>query len=170
MGNDASYYKYGEKMSRLFQPELVKIVDGFASKSACLEYLTNLLAESGCLSFPDRFLAAVKGREEIMSTGIGKGVAIPHARDLTVSHLKSAVCLAREPLEFQSVDDLPVQMVFMIAVPQSSSREYMQILRSMSEYLRQDVNRKALLNSKNETELYTHVLKIEDLIADSLRA
>lgn len=157
-------------MNQLFQPELVKIVDGFSGKSACLEYLATLLAESGALSFPDRFLAAVKGREEIMSTGIGKGVAIPHARDLTVNSLKIAVCLIREPLEFQSVDELPVQLVFMIAVPQSSNKEYMRILRSLSEYLRQSENRAILLNSTQETELYTHVLKIEDLIAASLHA
>ncbi len=157
-------------MNRLFQPELIKIVDGFESKSACLDYLTKLLAESGCLSFPDRFLAAVKGREEIMSTGIGKGVAIPHARDLTVASLRIAVCMIRQPLEFQSVDDLPVQLVFMIAVPQSSNKEYMKILRSLAEYLRQSENRNQLLNSTDEAELYTHVQKIEDLISRSLHS
>ncbi len=62
--------------------------------------MANLLSESGCLSFPDRFLAAVKGREEIMSTGIGKGIAIPHARDLTVSCLRIAVCLVKQDLAF----------------------------------------------------------------------
>ncbi len=157
-------------MNRLFQPELVKIVKGFQTKSECLTYLTSLLEKSGCLSFPDRFLAAVKGREDIMSTGIGKGVAIPHARDLTVNCIKVAVCLIREPLEFESVDDLPVQLVFMIAVPQSSSKEYMKILRSLSEYLRQSENRNALINSTNETELYHDVLKIEDIIVDSINA
>lgn len=155
-------------MDRLFLPELVKIVDSFPSKMACLEYMTELLATSGSLSFPDRFLAAVKGREEIMSTGIGKGVAIPHARDLTVTHLHAAACLIREPLEYQSVDDLPVQLVFMIAVPQSSNREYMRILRSLSEYLRQDANRADLLRSTNESGLYEHVLKIEELLAASI--
>jgi fructose-specific phosphotransferase system IIA component len=155
-------------MNRLFQPELVRIVDGFTSKSECLDFLASLLAESGCLSFPDRFLAAVKGREDIMSTGIGKGIAIPHARDLTVSHLQIAVCLIHEPLEFQSVDDLPVQLVFMIAVPQSSSKEYMKILRSLSEYLRKSENRDTLINAKDETELYHDVLKIETILTDSI--
>jgi len=157
-------------MNRLFQPDLVRIVDGFETKNACLDYLTTLLADSGCLSFADRFLAAVKGREEIMSTGIGKGVAIPHARDLTVSCLKIAVCLIQEPLEFDSVDNLPVQLVFMIAVPQSSNKEYMRILRSLSEYLRQIENRNQLIQAKDETELYHEVIKIEDIIADSLHS
>ncbi|MCB5247728.1 MAG: PTS sugar transporter subunit IIA [Candidatus Cloacimonetes bacterium] len=157
-------------MNRLFQLELVKIADGFQTKSECLTYLTALLAESGCLSFPDRFLAAVKGREDIMSTGIGKGIAIPHARDLTVSCMKVAVCLIRQPLEFESVDDLPVQLVFMIAVPQSASKEYMKILRSLSEYLRQSENRDTLINATSETELYNDVLKIEEIITDSINS
>lgn len=155
---------FGEMMNRLFQPELVRIVDKFDTKGQCLEFLTQLMADSGCLSFPDRFLAAVKGREEIMSTGIGKGVAIPHARDLTVNCLRIAVCMLREGLDFQSVDNQPVRLVFMIAVPQSSNKEYMKILRSLSEYLRQDANRDLLNRASSERELFEYVHQIEDHI------
>ena len=119
-------------MSKLFRPELVKIVEKFENKSECLDYMAALLSDCGCLSFPDRFLAAVKGREEIMSTGIGRGIAIPHARDLTVNCLQIAVCMVRKEMEFTSVDGLPVRLIFMIAVPQSSNQDYMKILRSLS--------------------------------------
>ncbi len=156
--------KTGEKMNRLFQPELVRIVDRFDTKNACLEYMTELLAASGCLSFPDRFLAAVKGREEIMSTGIGRAVAIPHARDLTVSCLRVAVCMLNEGLDFMAIDHEPVRLVFMIAVPQSSNREYMKILRSLSEYVREEENRAILISSTDERELFEHVSSIEDII------
>ncbi|HOI01814.1 MAG TPA: PTS sugar transporter subunit IIA, partial [Candidatus Cloacimonas acidaminovorans] len=144
-------------MNKLFMPELVKIVEKFENKNACLQYMANLLSESGCLSFPDRFLAAVKGREEIMSTGIGKGIAIPHARDLTVSCLRIAVCLVKQDLDFSSVDNLPVHLVFMIAVPQSSNQDYMKILRSLSEFLRREENRETLLQAKDERDLYEKV-------------
>ena len=117
-----------------------------------------------------RRMAAVKGREDIMSTGIGKGVAIPHARDLTVTCIKIAVCLVREPLKFDSVDDLPVQLVFMIAVPQKAGKEYMKILRSLSEYLRNGENRNTLINATCERELYHDVLTIEEVITDSINA
>jgi mannitol/fructose-specific phosphotransferase system IIA component (Ntr-type) len=151
-------------MTKLFTKNLVKMVDRFADKAECLEYMSNLLSESGCMQFPDRFLAAVKGREEIMSTGIGRGVAIPHARDLMVNTLRIAVCLIHEPLEFQSVDDEPVRIVIMIAVPQNSNPEYMKILRSISEYLRQDDKRLMLLESKTDEELFTQVSEIEHVI------
>ncbi|HPF08652.1 MAG: PTS sugar transporter subunit IIA [Candidatus Cloacimonetes bacterium] len=155
-------------MSTLFKPELARIVERFESKGDCLNYMTELLSESGCLSFPDRYLAAVKGREEIMSTGIGRGIAIPHARDLTVNCLKIAVCKLDNPLDFNSVDNQPVNLVFMIAVPQSSNHQYMQILRSLSEHLRQDQNRAVLLRATTDRELYNYVHEIENIIGKSL--
>jgi len=140
------------------------MVDQFEDKNQCLDYMARLLSESGCLQFPDRFLAAVKGREEIMSTGIGREVAIPHARDLMVNTLRIAVCLLREPLEFQALDNAPVKVVFMIAVPQNSNQQYMMILRSIAEYLKQDDKRQELIGSQNEEELFSKVSEIEHVI------
>ncbi len=157
-------------MNRLFDSDLVRIVDRFETKAECLDFLVNMLSETGCLSFPDRFAAAVKGREEIMSTGIGREVAIPHARDLTVSCLRVAVVKINSPLEFVSVDDKPVRLVFMIAVPQNSNQEYMKILRSLSEYLRQDSKRNEILSSQSEKELFGYVHEIEDIILEHLGA
>ena len=151
-------------MNALFTPELVRIVDAFDSKNDCLDYMAKLLAGSGCLHFPDRYIAAVKGREDIMSTGIGRGIAIPHARDLTVSCMKIAVCRIKTPLDYQSVDDQPVNLVFMIAVPQNSNQEYMRILRNLSEFLRQDENRAQLLGANSDMELFQYVYAMEDNI------
>nr|MDK2850888.1 hypothetical protein [Candidatus Cloacimonadota bacterium] len=155
-------------MKALTTPELVRIVDSFEDKNECLEYMANLLASSGCLNFPDRYLSAVKGREEIMSTGIGRGIAIPHARDLTVNCMKIAVCRIRTPLNFNSVDEQPVSLVFMIAVPQNSNQEYMLILRNLSEYLRQERNRAKLLGANSDMELYQYVKAMEDIIIASV--
>ncbi|MDD2513465.1 MAG: PTS sugar transporter subunit IIA [Proteiniphilum sp.] len=155
-------------MEQLFEFRLVKLIEQFESKNTCLEYMTEMLAESGALSFPDRFLSAVRGREEIMSTGIGRGVAIPHARDLTVTQLKIAVCVCNRALEFQAIDDQPVRLIFLIAVPQGSNNLYMKILRSLSEYLRQDDQRNKLLNATDEKELFEYVHDIEIRILGEL--
>lgn len=154
-------------MRSLITPDLVRIVDAFENKDGCLDYMAKLLASSGCLSFPDRYVSAVKGREEIMSTGIGRGIAIPHARDLTVNCMKIAVCRINTPLNYQSVDDQPVSLVFMIAVPQNSNKEYMLILRNLSEYLRQEENRAKLLGANSDMELYQYVKDMEDIIIAS---
>lgn len=155
-------------MSTLFKPELVKILPGFASKGECLGYMAELLASQECLIFPDRFLKAILGREEIMSTGIGRGVAIPHARDITVSKMGIALCRLQKPLEYNALDDLPVNLVFMIAVPQEASHAYMQVLKTLSEYLRDDARRNLLETAATELELYNYAKDIEAAISRAL--
>lgn len=103
-----------------------------------------------------------------MSTGIGRGIAIPHARDHSVNKLGIALCLLREGLDFGSVDSEPVYLIFMIAVPDESNVQYMQVLRHLSEYLRQDDKRHALMHATNEEELFQNVQQMESIILSAL--
>ena len=122
-------------MNRLFQPELVKIVDGFESKSDCLAYMADLLArESGCLDLPGAVSGRGESREDIMNPASAKAWPFLTRGSSTVTSIKIAVCLVREPLEFDSVDDLPVQLVFMIAVPQKPAKNMKILARSASRY------------------------------------
>lgn len=157
------------KMNPLFTADLLRIVQRFESKGQCLEYMAQLLAQSGCLMMVDRYLASIKSREDVMSTGIGHGIAIPHARDESVTCLRIAVCLIREGMDFLALDDQPVSLVFMLAVPEDKNKEYMKILRSLSEYLRQEDLRQRLLDAKDERELFGYVQEIErDYLARAL--
>ncbi len=157
------------KMNPLFTADLLRIVQRFESKGQCLEYMAQLLAQSGCLMMVDRYLASIKSREDVMSTGIGHGIAIPHARDESVTCLRIAVCLIREGMDFLALDDQPVSLVFMLAVPEDKNKEYMKILRSLSEYLRQEGLRQRLLDAKDERELFEYVQEIErDYLARAL--
>lgn len=157
------------KMNPLFTADLLRIVQRFESKGQCLEYMAQLLAQSGCLMMVDRYLASIKSREDVMSTGIGHGIAIPHARDESVTCLRIAVCLIREGMDFLALDDQPVSLVFMLAVPEDKNKEYMKILRSLSEYLRQEDLRQRLLDAKDERELFEYVQEIErDYLARAL--
>ncbi|MCB5229832.1 MAG: PTS sugar transporter subunit IIA [Candidatus Cloacimonetes bacterium] len=157
------------KMNPLFTADLLRIVQRFESKGQCLEYMAQLLAQSGCLMMVDRYLASIKSREDVMSTGIGHGIAIPHARDESVTCLRIAVCLIREGMDFMALDDQPVSLVFMLAVPEDKNKEYMKILRSLSEYLRQEDLRQRLFDAKDERELFGYVQEIErDYLARAL--
>lgn len=149
---------------QLFAPEAVRIVDHMPSKALCLEFMCQLLVESGSLEIVDHFLDAVKSREEVMSTGIGKGVAIPHARDISVKELRTALCLIRNGIEFESLDRKPVKLVFLTAVPNDANREYMSVLKGLSEYLRQDDKRLPMMEAKDEKELFEYARQIESQI------
>ena len=108
-------------MNPLFTADLLRIVQRFESKGQCLEYMAQLLAQSGCLMMVDRYLASIKSREDVMSTGFGHGIAITHARDESVTCLRIAVCLIREGMDFLALDDQPVSLVFMLAVPEDKN-------------------------------------------------
>lgn len=156
--------KIRDMKDQLFTPEAVRIVDHMASKAVCLEFMCQLLVDSGSLEAADRFLDAVRSREEVMSTGIGKGVAIPHARNETVKKLRTALCLIRNGIDFESLDKKPVRLVFLTAVPSDANREYMSVLKGLSEYLRHDNNRLPMLEAKDEKELFEYARQIESQI------
>jgi|LSQX01.3.fsa_nt_gb fructose-specific phosphotransferase system IIA component len=155
-------------MNKLFRLEMTRKMEGFASKNQCLEHMVKILYEHDVLAYTDTFIKAVKSREEAMSTGIGRGVAIPHARDHSVNKLGIAVCLLNEGLDFGSVDSEPAHLIFMIAVPHNSNIHYMQVLRHLSEYLRQEDKRLAMMHAKNDEELYQNVQQMESIILAAL--
>ena len=155
-------------MDTLFRSEMIRILEGFDSKNQCLEYMVRMLYDGGTLAYSDTYIKAVRSREEAMSTGIGRGIAIPHARDHSVNKLGIALCLLREGLDFGSVDSEPVYLIFMIAVPDESNVQYMQVLRHLSEYLRQDDKRHALMHATNEEELFQNVQQMESIILSAL--
>ncbi len=155
-------------MNTLFRLEMTRKMEGFASKNQCLEHMVKILYEHDVLAYTDTFIKAVKSREEAMSTGIGRGVAIPHARDHSVNKLGIAVCLLNEGLDFGSVDSELAHLIFMIAVPHDSNIHYMQVLRHLSEYLRQEDKRLAMMHAKNDEELYQNVQQMENIILAAL--
>jgi mannitol/fructose-specific phosphotransferase system IIA component (Ntr-type) len=91
-------------------------------------------------------------------------VAIPHARNETVKKLRTALCLIRNGIDFESLDKKPVQLVFLTAVPSDANREYMSVLKGLSEYLRHDNNRLPMLEAKDEKELFEYARQIESQI------
>jgi mannitol/fructose-specific phosphotransferase system IIA component (Ntr-type) len=97
-------------------------------------------------------------RENLMSTGIGKKLAIPHARSKIVKKLKIAVYVLDNELEYNSIDGEAVKVIFMIAVPEDKKEEYMKVLSVISNFLRIDENREMLFNAKTEDKIF-NILK-----------
>ncbi len=133
-------------------------------KKSCLTEMTEFLHEKGIVDDQKKFLDAILAREKIVSTGIGRGIAIPHARSASVKQLSIAVFVLDNELEFDSVDNNPVRIIFMIVVPESMKKEYMQILSLISNYLKNDDNIKKMLNCDNEEQLYELLEDLENEI------
>jgi fructose PTS system EIIBC or EIIC component len=93
--------------------------------------LVDLLARSGRVTDPKTVLADVLAREQLMSTGIGSGVAIPHAQSKGAPGFAMALGRTATPIDFKSFDGKPVDVVFLIVAPDGQGG-FMRVLSSLS--------------------------------------
>ncbi len=102
---------------------------------------------------PDEFLKAVIDRENLVSTGVGLGVAVPHAKLPCFESFFICIGLAKKGIEWQSIDSSPVRIVFLIGGPDDKQTEYLHILSSLTTAIRDDDLRKQLLAATSPEEV-----------------
>ncbi len=118
------------------------------SRDEALDALVEALASTGKIADRESFFKAILDREKIVSTGIGMGVAIPHAKMDEFDSFFIAVGIQKEKgLEWNALDKAPVKLIFMIGGPENRQTEYLQILSRLTFALKNVELRKNLLNS-----------------------
>ncbi len=133
-------------------PARVKDLHG-TTKDAVLEEMVALVATSEAVKDRVSLLAAVRERERVLSTGIGLGIAIPHAKIAGVSKFVVAVGRHTAGIEFDAIDARPVHLVVLIAGPQDAQDRYLRLLARLSGRLKQDDVRKRILAAKDPAEI-----------------
>jgi mannitol/fructose-specific phosphotransferase system IIA component (Ntr-type) len=103
-----------------------------ATREDAVERLVEALGCSAGAADALRLRDAVLARELAGSTGIGAGVAIPHARTPGLKAPRLAVGRAERPLDFKSADGQPVTLVFLLAVPESDPKSHLKVLAALS--------------------------------------
>lgn len=106
-------------------------------------------------------LASVEERESVLSTGIGLGVAIPHARCPAVQELGVVGGVAAEPIPYDSIDGDPVRLFFLIVGPEASAGLHVKILSRIARLVRRDTVRQRLLEATTADEFYNVLLDAE---------
>jgi len=118
-------------------PDRVCFLDA-GSKDPALRVLAEHIAASPHAADSKELVDAIFRREELMSTGIGLGLAVPHVRLASVRELIMAVGISRDGLtDYASLDDGPVHIVFMIAAPAGQHAEYIRLLSAISTRAKQ---------------------------------
>ena len=122
-------------------------------KSDAFQQIMASIKASNLLQNSDLFFEKILQREEQSSTGIGLGVAIPHARveDLTKTFI--AIGGSGKGIDFSTPDDIPVRLIFMIGVSPEKA-EYLKILSKISGLVRNEEFRKQLLNCPSMNDLF----------------
>lgn len=100
-----------------------------------------------------RFHQAILDREKIVSTGIGMGVAIPHAKLAAYNDFFIAVAVLKAGIDWNALDGAPVRLIFLIGGPDDKQTEYLKILSSLTGVLRDEELRKHLISATSGKEV-----------------
>ena len=149
------------KISEILTQEF--IIPGMQSSSkddAILELL-NLFRGDPRVKDIELVQNAVLERESIMSTGVGKGFAIPHAKTNAISDIIVAFGKLKEPIDFKSLDEQPVSFIFLLVGMESSVGPHIKLLSRISRMMNKDEFREGLLNSSTAEEIYNLFLEEE---------
>ena len=147
----------GVASSKTLTPERVVILEE-ADKDTVLRRLVDLLAESPQVRNRDELLKGIMAREELMSTGIGFGIGVPHVRIDSVSDLVMAVAVCKQPIaDYSSLDNEPVQIVCMLAARSDQHAKYIRTLSSVSNRLKDAETREAIIASDDPAYIYSQL-------------
>ncbi|MBP5435876.1 PTS sugar transporter subunit IIA [bacterium] len=108
----------------------------------------------------EKILEHLKGRESYGSTGIGRGVAIPHCRISGSNEVLIQLVSLSEPIDYGSPDGEKVRLVFMLIVPEGNNQLYLRLISKISVVCANRIKRAALFSAKNAAELMNLVQKI----------
>ncbi|HOY66769.1 MAG TPA: PTS sugar transporter subunit IIA [Candidatus Ozemobacteraceae bacterium] len=141
------------ELTEFISPQLIKLELSSTQKVDAIKELIDLLDKAGFLTDADAFLKSVLEREKVGSTGIGKGIAIPHSRTATVREVVVAVGRSKEGIEFEALDSRPVHLIFLIAAPIESGGLYLKALARLSRLLRYQEFRNELMEAKTAEDI-----------------
>lgn len=148
-------------LSELLSPDQVVVPLAARDKSGIIAELAGHLVERTGGRAED-VVRAVEERESVLSTGIGFGVAIPHARSSAVSELAVVGGVSAEPIPFDSIDGEPVRLFFLIVGPEASAGLHVKILSRIARLVRRDGVRRHLVEAKTPDEFYRVLLSAEE--------
>lgn len=138
---------------KILSEETVKLGLNSKGKREVLEELVELLEKSGRIHDKGKLLEAILERERLMSTGIGDGVAIPHAKSEEVRELVAAFGCSREGVDYDALDGKPVHLIFLLVAQEKASASYLKALAQISRFLKHRHFRERLTRSKDAKEV-----------------
>ncbi|MBM7616921.1 PTS system fructose-specific IIC component [Weissella uvarum] len=122
-------------------------------KTGAFKETIDKLYDAGRITDRDEFLKGILAREEQTTTGLGDGIAIPHAKNAAVKRPTIVFARSKPGVDYQAMDGKPVHLLFMIAVPDTASDTHLQALASLSRYLLKDGFSDALMEAQTPEDV-----------------
>ena len=150
------------KIVDLLKVESIDLKAKPQDKAAALEHLITLMERGGNIADKAEYKACVLRREEEGSTGIGEGIAIPHAKTSAVKAPGLAAMLVQDGVDFDSLDGEPAKLFFLIAAPDTEDNVHLDVLSHLSMLLMNDDFRSELLKAGSAKEFLSVIDKYEN--------
>ena len=142
-----------EKLKRILDPNKVVLNLAAQRNFDAIRELAAVLWQDEAVSDQKRLLAALIRREKQASTGIGKGVAVPHAHEDGIQRQLLAIGISPAGLDFGAPDGQPVHIVALLATPRKHQKQHMALLAALSQRLQQEEVRQRLLQAADAAEV-----------------
>ncbi len=142
------------ELSKILRPGAVRVVASASSKKRLFQEIADLAASARGLD-PDATLEALLDRESLGPTGVGHGVALPHARMPGLDEVAGCFVFLEKPLDFGAVDRQPVDLVFTLFAPEEAGVEHLKALALVSRTLREQSFCTKLRANPDAATLYT---------------
>tara|TARA_R110001606_G_scaffold395213_2_gene567114 strand:+ start:12810 stop:13271 length:462 start_codon:yes stop_codon:yes gene_type:complete len=132
------------------------------SKKRIIENLSQLLAANTEATTADTIFQALFERERLGSTGLGKGVAIPHARIPGITHTIAAMMTLDTPVNYESADNKPVDIIFGLLVPEDDNEQHLQQLARLVSLFREDETCSEIRQATDAEQIFEILLANDD--------
>lgn len=152
------------KLSDLIKPEAVKVISAVSSKKRLMHDVADLAFASYGLN-AGQTVEALLERETLGPTGVGHGVALPHARLPGLEEVVGAFILLEKPIDFEAVDRQPVDLIFGLFAPEEAGVEHLKALALVSRTLRDAALCSKLRANPDAATLYTILTEFEGVKA-----
>jgi len=150
------------KLREILSKETIRIPLVSTEKDKLIEEMVDALYAAGKIQDREKVLKAVLDRERVMSTGVGDGVAIPHGKADGVKNLVASFGVTKHDVEFGSIDDKPVRLVFLLVGPYDQTGPHLKALSHISRLMHRPEFRARLTKAKTPEEVLAAIEKEED--------
>jgi fructose-specific phosphotransferase system IIA component len=141
------------KLSKFCDETLVTFNLKSKTKDEVIEELVDLVATSPMVKDRDELLNDIKERENLVTTGIGYGVAFPHAKTKAVKGIVIAFGRSSDGIDFEAIDHKPVYLFFLIAAPEDAIGAHLNVMARLSYMMKSEENREKLMKATSPGEV-----------------
>lgn len=154
------------KITDILNESVVQTNLAGSTKEEIINTMIDIAATQKQVLDKEKVRQAIFDREKIMSTGVGSGFAIPHGKTDAVSDIVAAFAVTAQPIDYQSLDDQPVRLVFLLVGRDNMVGPHIKLLSRISRLMNNEDFRKRLLEAENSKEILDIFKEEEEKISE----